>query len=135
MKRVALLSVPISVVLASVMWVAASPTIDDSWPQWRGPLASGVAPSGDPPLTWSEQENVRWKVALPGRGHGTPIVWGDRVFVQTAVPVGPDVAPFRPFRPGGKSRRSPGLVSATSATTHGLTLGKWPDRWGQVTAT
>jgi outer membrane protein assembly factor BamB len=61
---------------------------DGVWPQWRGPLATGVAPGAEPPLRWSEAENVRWKVELPGRGHGSPIVWKDRVFVTTAVPSG-----------------------------------------------
>ncbi|MHC4503529.1 MAG: PQQ-binding-like beta-propeller repeat protein [Planctomycetota bacterium] len=56
------------------------------WPAWRGPLGTGVAPHADPPVEWSEGRNVRWKVALPGRGHSTPIVWGERVFVTTAIP-------------------------------------------------
>lgn len=64
-----------------------------NWPQWRGPLATGSAPGADPPVTWSETENVRWKVELPGRGHSTPAVWGDRVFVTMAVPYG---EPFEP---------------------------------------
>lgn len=59
------------------------------WPQWRGPLATGVAPAGDPPSRWSETENVRWKVGIPGHGQASPIVHGDRVFVLTAVPDGP----------------------------------------------
>ncbi len=58
------------------------------WPQWRGPLATGVAPHADPPVRWSETENVRWKVELPGKGHSTPIVWGDRVFLTAAIAVG-----------------------------------------------
>ena len=58
---------------------------DRYWPQWRGPEANGVAPSADPPAEWSENNNIRWKVALPGRGSGSPIVWGDRVFLLTAV--------------------------------------------------
>jgi len=56
-----------------------------NWPQWRGPLAAGVAPLADPPTEWSESQNVRWKVAVPGNGSSTPIVWGDRVFLLTAV--------------------------------------------------
>src|SRR5262245_33179275 len=56
------------------------------WPQWRGPLNSGAAPHARPPVEWSETKNVRWKAALPGRGSSTPIVWGDLVFVTTAVP-------------------------------------------------
>ena len=56
-----------------------------NWPQWRGPLGTGEAPHGNPPATWSETENIRWKVAIPGQGHASPIVWGDRVFVLTAI--------------------------------------------------
>jgi outer membrane protein assembly factor BamB len=60
----------------------------DNWHQWRGPLASGAAPHGDPPVTWDEKTNVKWKVALPGKGSATPVVWGDQVFVVTAVDTG-----------------------------------------------
>ena len=60
------------------------------WPQWRGPLATGGTPDGDPPVSWSEQENIRWKIPIPGRGSATPIVWGDKVFVLTAEPTGVD---------------------------------------------
>ncbi len=55
------------------------------WPQWRGPQHTGVSPSAKPPTEWSETKNVRWKVELPGRGAASPIVWGDRVYVLTAV--------------------------------------------------
>jgi len=55
------------------------------WGQWRGPLGTGVAPHADPPQEWAENKNVRWKTALPGKGHSTPVVWGERVFVTTAV--------------------------------------------------
>jgi outer membrane protein assembly factor BamB len=58
------------------------------WPQWRGPMATGVAPQADPPLQWSETSNIKWKVAVPGEGDSTPIIWGDRVFILTAVPTG-----------------------------------------------
>jgi len=44
-----------------------------------------VSPDANPPIEWSDEKNVRWKVELPGLGHSTPIVWGDRVFVMTAV--------------------------------------------------
>jgi len=44
-----------------------------------------VAPRGDPPIEWSEEKNVRWKIAIPGEGHASPIVWGDAVYVLTAV--------------------------------------------------
>ncbi|MHC1767092.1 MAG: PQQ-binding-like beta-propeller repeat protein [Verrucomicrobiia bacterium] len=63
------------------------------WPQWRGPLASGVAPQADPPLTWSETNNVRWKVNIPGAGTATPIVWENKLFILTAVPTGSKLDP------------------------------------------
>jgi outer membrane protein assembly factor BamB len=57
----------------------------NNWHQWRGPLATGVAPNGNPPTEWSTTKNVKWKVSIPGRGSASPIVWGDRIFVLTAV--------------------------------------------------
>ena len=83
---------------------------DAHWPQWRGPLASGLAPHADPPTTWSEDKNVRWKVKLPGHGSSTPIVWGDAVFIQTAVPAaatastGQVTVHAQPAPPGGEGR-------------------------------
>jgi outer membrane protein assembly factor BamB len=65
----------------------------DNWHQWRGPLATGFAPHGDPPLRWDGRANVKWKAAVPGRGSATPIVWRDRVFVLTAVDTGRKAAP------------------------------------------
>ena len=72
----------------------------DQWPQWRGPLGTGVAPSGDPPIEWSEDKNVHWKIAIPGKGHSTPIIWGDRVFITSAVPSGDVLAPRGRHAPG-----------------------------------
>jgi len=60
---------------------------DRNWPQWRGPAGDGLVLHGDPPLRWGEGMNVKWKVAIPGLGHSTPIIWGHRVFVLTAVPI------------------------------------------------
>ena len=65
----------------------------NQWPQWRGPLGTGVAPNAEPPLVWSDTRNVRWRTALPGVGHSTPVVWGDRIFLTTALPYGPDLEP------------------------------------------
>ncbi len=56
-----------------------------NWAQWRGPLANGVAPLGNPPLQWDENTNIKWKAKIPGRGTGTPIVWGDQIFLTTAI--------------------------------------------------
>ncbi|MGH9251628.1 MAG: PQQ-binding-like beta-propeller repeat protein [Acidimicrobiales bacterium] len=72
-----------------------APAADRYWPQWRGPLGTGVGPHADPPVRWSETENVRWKTELPGRGHSTPAIWGDRVFVTAAIPIGEPTAAVR----------------------------------------
>lgn len=56
-----------------------------NWHHWRGPLANGVAPHADPPVTWDETTHIKWKVAIPGSGNSTPIVWEDRIYLTTAV--------------------------------------------------
>ncbi|MDB6136754.1 MAG: signal peptide protein [Verrucomicrobiales bacterium] len=57
-----------------------------NWPQWRGPEADGNAPAATPPTEWSETKNVKWKVKIPGSGTSTPIIWGDKIFITTAIP-------------------------------------------------
>ena len=73
--------------LSSVL-LAADPVSERFWPQWRGPYASGVSRSADPPVEWSETKHIRWKAEIPGRGSSSPVVWGDRLFVLTAIPMG-----------------------------------------------
>ena len=73
---------------------------EENWPQWRGPYGTGAAPNANPPVEWSEVKNVRWKVAVPGKGHSTPIVWGDRIFLTTAVPFGESLPPKYSTAPG-----------------------------------
>ena len=68
--------------------VNAQPGGEGYWPQWRGPNGTGSTSSGAPPLRWGEDTNIRWKVAIPGAGSASPIVWGDRVFILTATPTG-----------------------------------------------
>ena len=59
----------------------------DDWPWWRGPQRNGVADAKQKvPLKWSDTENIRWKALVPGRGHGSPIVVGDQIFLATANP-------------------------------------------------
>jgi outer membrane protein assembly factor BamB len=72
-----------------------------TWPSWRGADGTGVVADGNPPLQWSETENVKWKTALPGEGQSTPIIWGDKIFLQTAVPVGADDGEIRSAFGGG----------------------------------
>lgn len=58
---------------------------EKNWPQWRGPYANGVAPAGNPPIEWNENKNVKWKVEIPGKGHATPVIWGDQIILLSAV--------------------------------------------------
>ncbi len=100
--------------LASILAIALFPPLaaaTDNWPQWRGPEVNGTAPGSEPPVEWSETKNVKWKVKLPGSGTSTPIVWGERIFVTTAVPTGeksaaaPAEATPPPPAPGQGERR------------------------------
>lgn len=76
-----------------------TPSIEQ-WTRWRGPLDTGEAPRATPPTIWSETENVKWKAAIPGRGHSTPIVWDNLVFLTAAVPYGEKLEPKYSERPG-----------------------------------
>lgn len=92
-------------VLAWPAWAAGTDTNSPAgslrdWPQWRGPLANGVAPLANPPVEWSEKKNIRWKIELPGKGHSSPIVFGDRVYVTAAAPVGEAQKPVFDSAPG-----------------------------------
>jgi outer membrane protein assembly factor BamB len=89
--------------LASVVMTQA-PTADQYWAQWRGPLATGVSKHADPPVEWSETKNIRWKIEIPGRGMASPVIWGDRIFLPTAVPVGVPLEASHSARGGSEPR-------------------------------
>src|SRR5579859_5928399 len=57
----------------------------EEWLGWRGPRGDGTSQAKGLPLTWGPKENIRWKTPIPGKGHSSPIVWGDRVFVTTCL--------------------------------------------------
>lgn len=65
--------------------VLTSNAAPGSWPQWRGPSGQGVSTEKNLPTAWTPTKNIKWKAAIPGRGHSSPIVWGNRVFVTTAI--------------------------------------------------
>ena len=69
-----------------------STALAQNWPQFRGPGATGVAEGSPQPVKWdaSTQQNVRWKTAIPGLSHSSPVVWGNKIFVMTAVSSGTD---------------------------------------------
>ena len=73
--------------LCAVTAAGAQKGTTENWPHWRGPSHTGVA-TGKVPLTWSDTSNVKWKVEIPGRGYSTPVGWGNRLFLTTAIPTG-----------------------------------------------
>jgi outer membrane protein assembly factor BamB len=108
----------LSTVLSPVFVTEARANAQNNWPQWRGPLANGVAPTANPPLEWSETKNVKWKIKVPGKGTATPIVWNDKIFVLTAIapekkaepapPAAPPAAANAAGGPGGEGGRRRG---------------------------
>ncbi len=72
---------------------AMSQDPDARWGNWRGPDGTAVARTGNPPTEWGEEKNLRWKVALPGLGSSSPIIWGDRIYVTTAIRTDVDGTP------------------------------------------
>ncbi|MBC8877237.1 MAG: PQQ-like beta-propeller repeat protein [Planctomycetes bacterium] len=108
--RTLLSACAVVVLLASPVAAAESGSgtgtvVKHNWPRWRGPLDTGVAPDADPPVEWSESKNIRWKIALPGLGHSTPIVWDDRIFITAAVPYGDALKPRYSNAPGAHDNR------------------------------
>ncbi len=105
------LLLPLGFLLAIPVDAADVPDRLANWHQWRGPLATGFAPHGDPPLKWDEKTNIKWRAPIPGRGSATPIVWGDRIFVVTAVDTGKQADPKDLPKP------TPGEEKRTKAPT------------------
>src|SRR4051794_28048004 len=90
-----------------------------NWPQWRGPDANGVCDEHDLPVTWSDTENVRWKVSLPAPGNSTPVVWGDRLFLTQALDQGKRRALVCYARADGKKLWQQEVPFSGKETTHG----------------
>src|ERR1044071_3103963 len=75
-------------VISIILLCLSSITVNaQNWPSFRGPNASGVAEGTNPPVTWDleKSQNVLWKTDIPGLSHSSPIVWGNNIFVITAV--------------------------------------------------
>lgn len=92
----------LSCVSAALILLTTAAAVNADWLQWRGPFNTGMA-AGDAPLRWSDSSNIRWKIAVPGKGHSTPLIVGNRLFLTTAVPTGrrSDVGPNRSRAGGG----------------------------------
>jgi outer membrane protein assembly factor BamB len=96
----------LSLVVLSLL-IAAVPARGQHWPQFRGPGARGVADGAPLPASWNGDtgEGILWRTPVPGLGHSSPVIWGDRLFVTTAASEGDeagirtglygDIAPVR----------------------------------------
>ena len=113
--------VAIAALLAlSVVSGPISARVDDNWAQWRGPDGLGVSQSTSYPDEWAPDKNIAWKTPVAGRGHSSPIVWQDRIFLTTSIEGGkapddhkaPDSSRLRPqarLLPCRQRRRRPSL--------------------------
>lgn len=88
MKLFSRLSIVVVVSLLSITTVLnsnAGASGGGNWPQWRGPDGMGISTEKNLPTEWAVNKNIKWKTAIAGRAHSSPIVWGNKVFVTTAV--------------------------------------------------
>ena len=80
-----------------------------NWPQYRGAQSDGLAEGATLPDTWSAKENVVWKADLPGWGWSSPVVWGDKIFVTSAVGEQELKRPTVGGYPGGRVTQTQGV--------------------------
>jgi outer membrane protein assembly factor BamB len=86
MKRYASISATLVLSFLSILALFTSTALaDPNWPQWRGPDGQGVSEETGLPSEWSATRNVKWKTPIAGRGHSSPIVWGKKIFLTTAL--------------------------------------------------
>jgi outer membrane protein assembly factor BamB len=76
-----------SLLIGTTVFFVGALCYASNWPEWRGPDAQGHAEGTGYPQTWSETENVVWKTEVPGRGYSSPVIWGDEIWLSTAIEV------------------------------------------------
>jgi outer membrane protein assembly factor BamB len=74
-----------TLVLTLAAWAVPVLAHTEEWPAWRGPRGDGTSLEKGLPRTWSPTENIAWKATIPGVGHSSPIVWGDRIFLTSCL--------------------------------------------------
>ena len=94
----------------SVLLLSSAAPGQDNWPQFRGPAAAGVGANSGLPDTWSATDRVAWKTPIPGRGWSSPIVWGGRIFITTAIKEGGEPEPVKKGLYLGGDRPAPSDV-------------------------
>ncbi len=73
----------LAIVALSLALCSAASLSAENWPQWRGPYGNGISGEKDVPTKWSKDDNIAWRLPLPGPGGATPVVWEDRIFVSS----------------------------------------------------
>ena len=92
----------------SVAFLGGEPGAGErNWSRWRGPSDNGMA-VGEAPTHWSNTQNIKWRVEIPGKGYSSPVIWGDKLFLTTAIPSEPITEPQANPRPQGKRGGPPG---------------------------
>jgi outer membrane protein assembly factor BamB len=85
MKTFSLIKLIFLIILLSSLVVLTSTVGAANWPQWRGPGGTGVSTEKNLPAEWSPAKNIKWKTPVAGRGHSSPVVWGNKIFLTTAI--------------------------------------------------
>jgi outer membrane protein assembly factor BamB len=75
----------VTMIFGLALFLSVQPAMGQNWIQWRGAEANGIVADGDPPIEWSEETNLKWKTDIPGIGQSTPAVWGNTLFVTSAL--------------------------------------------------
>ncbi|MBN1974671.1 MAG: PQQ-like beta-propeller repeat protein [Sedimentisphaerales bacterium] len=109
-----IIAVLTSLLISSNAYAASG---QEYWPNWRGPDNTGAAKNANPPIKWSETENIKWKVEVPGAGLSTPIVWENKIIFLTAIETDvkstPAAAPAADTQArGGRGGRGGGMSSS-----------------------
>ena len=120
--------IPIRLLLLTLTFIQAA-TAEENWPQFRGPGAMGSLTKTNIPDTWNQSENIAWKTPVPGMGWSSPVVWGDRVFLTTAISEGETEKVKEGLYFGGE-RPKPNDVHEWRVLCYDLETGK--ERWNQL---
>ncbi|MDX2150251.1 MAG: PQQ-binding-like beta-propeller repeat protein [Bryobacteraceae bacterium] len=120
------------VLLGGVSLLAAlAAEVPGEWPRWRGPFDNGTA-RGAAPWRWSDTENIAWKIAVPGKGHSSPVIWGDRLFLTTAVPTDPSQPGQAAPPAGGGGRPNFGQGAQGEQPEHKLMVQAYDRKTGKL---
>jgi len=97
----------VNVIHVALLFGFALFAAQDDWAQWRGPNNDGMA-RGEAPHEWSDTKNIAWRAAIPGRGNSSPVLWGDKIFLTTAVPTDATTATTPPTTTSAAQERRQG---------------------------